>query len=657
MYTESAIRDKIKEYLKQFHKEQVLMLNPTSLFTLPIPENTQLMEFFLEYTGEFRGIVKDAIFHILTAHHKNNYIREDFITLKVKITTPEKFTIKLSDISSDLINSPVSFNALVIEASERKSYIKEAYMYCPVRKCDNRGYYTGTINGIRSQMCNEHGKNEINLILDKTKCRYSFFQELIFQEPLDESRNNSPLEFEGIIKDDQVGDVFAGQKKHVIGIFQAIADTKSKSTNRYKHVIEAISINEFDVKEDLPTEEELEFFKKESSKPDYFLNASKSIAPHIIGMDDVKENILLQLVGGVSYKDVRDYSNTFLIGDPGVAKTQLLLAAMKLEPKSLYTVGSGGSKAGLTIATIKRPNGTFMAQAGALPQCDEGLVCCDEFDKMNPEDRNAMHEAMENGQCTNTKVVKITLQARTKILAAANPLKGKFDPTESIRDQYDIPPALLTRFDNIWNIIDKITDTGDDLIGHQIFAQYDENNNLTEGYFDYDQLRKLIAYTKKLKPKLNKEAETRLLQFYKQIRAKSKDTNQVHIVPRHLHGLIRLSFAHAKFHFKKVADIKDAEAACNILRKSLDSLNVDVTSVKTDTFWDSKKINKNEAIWNIFKKIKDDDGSVDLNEFMLELATTPYFTDYTAQHFIESKMIDGTNQQLRKLAGGRYVKI
>ncbi len=658
IHTASAIRDKIKPYLQENHLQEILLLHPVSKFTLPIPEDTELMEFFLNYTGEFRTIVKDAIIHILTNHHKNNHIREDFVTLKVKITTPQEYTIKLSDISSDLINSPISFNALVLQTSEIKSYIKDAYLYCPENKCGHNGYYEGQPVGIYPHRCMEHGDDNFPiLVLDKSKSKYSFFQELTFQEPLNESRENSPLEFPGVIIDDQVGDVFAGQKKHILGIFKAVSDPKSKSKNRYNHIIEVISINELEEKEILPTPEELEYLQNESKKPDYFANVSRSIAPHIIGMDDVKENILLQLVGGVEHPGIRDYSNTFLVGDPSTSKTQLLLAAMKLEPKSLYSVGSGGSKAGLTIATIKRSNGTFMAQAGALPQCDKGLVCCDEFDKMSPDDRNSIHEAMENGQCTNTKVVNVTLQARTKILAAANPLKGKFDPNESIRDQYDIPPSLLTRFDNIWNIIDEVSNSGDDLIGQQILAQYDDDNNSTEGHFDYEQLRKLVAYTKKIKPTLSKESQTHCLQFYKQIRVNSQGHSHVHIVPRHLHGLIRLTFAHAKLNFKQVTDTKDAEIACDILKKSLASLNVNTSNLETDTFWDSKKINKTDAVWEAFDEVKDANNSVELNDLMQALAETKHFTDSTAQHFIENQLIDGRNQQLRKLVNGRYVKI
>lgn len=658
VYTESAIRDRIREHLNAYHYDEVLLLNPTSKFLFPIPENTELWNLFLTYAGEFSSITKDAVIHIIASHHKNNHVREDFAPLKIKIVTPEQYLLRLSDISSDLINSPVSFNAIVLESSEIKSYVKEAYMYCTKQGCGHSDYYEGSIHGIRPHRCLEHSDN-VELVLDRSKSKFSYFQEVTFQEPLDESRENSPLEYEGIIMDDQVGEVFAGQRKHVIGVFRAVSDGKSKSSssNRFKHVIEVISIVELEVKEELPTNEELEFFKTESKKPDYFINASKSIAPHIIGMDDVKENILLQLVGGVEYEGIRDYSNTFLVGDPSTSKTQLLLAAMKLEPKSLYSVGSGGSKAGLTIGTVKGPNGTFRAQAGAIPQCDRGLVCCDEFDKMSPEDRNSMHETMENGQCTSTKVVRVTLQARTKILAAANPLKGKFNPNESIRDQYDIPPSLLTRFDNIWNIVDVVSNTGDDLIGNQILAQYDETNSATEGYFNYDQLKKLVACTKKLKPKLSKEASTHLLQFYKQIREKSKDHSQVHIVPRHLHGLIRLAFAHAKFNFKEIADLQDAEIACSILKKSLDSLNIDVTNVKTDTFWESKKNNKLDAIWEAFDAVKDEDDTIELTEFMRELANSPFFTEYSAQSFTENKLIDGANQQLQKLAGGRYQRI
>ena len=131
----------------------------------------------------------------------------------------------------------------------------------------------------------------------------------------------------------------------------------------------------------------------------------------------------------------------------------------------------------------------------------------------------------------------------------------------------------------------------------------------------------------------------------------------MHIVPRHLHGLIRLTFAHAKLHFKEIADVKDAQAACTIMQKSLESLNVNTSNPKNDTFWDSKQISKMETVWKTFDKVKDEDNAIEITEFTTELAKTPFFTDYYAQTFTENNLIDGENQQFQKLANGRYRRI
>ena len=207
-----------------------------------------------------------------------------------------------------------------------------------------------------------------------------------------------------------------------------------------------------DVKLVKPTDSELKKLKEDSKEPDFINNVVRSYAPHIYGYSQIKKSLLLQLAGGVNGKRRGDI-NVLLVGDPSMAKSELLKFGKKITQTSIYTSGKGTSSAGLTIGMVKLSDGTMIAQAGVLPLCSGGFAFIDEFDKMNKLDRSSMHEAME--QQTVSRAVagtNLTLPAKTSILAAANPKFGKYDPAESLGENINVPPALLSRFDLIWLI-------------------------------------------------------------------------------------------------------------------------------------------------------------------------------------------------------------
>ena len=248
------------------------------------------------------------------------------------------------------------------------------------------------------------------------------------------------------------------------------------------------------------------------------------------------------MAGGVNGKRRGDI-NVLLVGDPSMAKSELLKFGKKITQTSIYTSGKGTSAAGLTIGMVKLSDGTMIAQAGVLPLCSGGFAFIDEFDKMNKLDRSSMHEAME--QQTVSRAVagtQLTLPAKTSILAAANPKFGKYDPAESLGENINVPPALLSRFDLIWLIKDKVDLHSDMAKANHILNTYSDDKEMEKPYLEPKQLMAYINYIRTAKPKLSNETRREILKIYEKMRQLSKeDESALAIGTRQLEALIRLS--------------------------------------------------------------------------------------------------------------------
>jgi len=635
MKTTSKMYDEMAEVLQAVKWTNIIdSLTPTSTFTLD-PRLKEFSDTYIEAGYDrFIELIRRAIYSIMQQKYTGVDVPSTFADIKIKL---QQDKILMHKISAKHENTVVSFECTIIASDVAKTYIKECKLVCP--KCGYGLSVTCDYNrNLPYEKCVNPECHDARMLPDQDTLVTENIQTVFLNEPLEEARHNSPIMLVGKIKGTNVGTAHVGQKKRVIGLYKTVYDPKKTEHNV---IIDVSYIEDLDdVKLIKPTEKELNKLKEDAKTPEFIDNIVGSFAPHIYGFKDIKKSLLLQLAGGVNGKRRGDI-NILLVGDPSMAKSEMLKFGKKITQTSIYTSGKGTSAAGLTIGMVKLSDGTMIAQAGVLPLCSGGFAFIDEFDKMNKLDRSSMHEAMEQQTVSRAVAgINLTLPAKTSILAAANPKFGKYDPAESLGENINVPPALLSRFDMIWLIKDKVDLHIDMAKANHILNTYSDTKAIEKSYLTPRELMSYINHIRESKPMLADDTRKEILKIYEKMRQLSKeDESALAIGTRQLEALIRLSMAHAKLLFKKTVDVEDVRAVRDILSEMFITFGLDMDKGSFDQSLltgVTGKETKEQVANRVWAESSDPAGNVIITEFMKALSESTTFDETAAKKLFDA---------------------
>uniref|UniRef100_A0A6Q2XKN6 DNA replication licensing factor MCM3 n=1 Tax=Esox lucius TaxID=8010 RepID=A0A6Q2XKN6_ESOLU len=534
-------------------------------------------------------------------------------------------------LTSRYLGNLVCVEGIVTKCSLVRPKITRSVHYCPATKKTLERKYTDltSLDAFPSSTIYPTKDEENNpLETEFGLCTYKDHQTLTIQEmPEKAPAGQLPRSVDVIANDDLVDTVKPGDRVQLVGIYRCLPAKQGGFTSgTFRTILLTNNVKRMS-KEMVPafSAGDINKIKKfcKAHSTDVFEYLSNSLAPSIHGHEYIKKAILCLLLGGNETNlengtRIRGDINILLIGDPSVAKSQLLRYVLHTAPRAIATTGRGSSGVGLTAAvTTDQETGERRLEAGAMVLADRGVVCIDEFDKMSDMDRTAIHEVMEQGRVTIAKAgIMARLNARCSVLAAANPVYGRYDQYKTPMENIGLQDSLLSRFDLLFIVLDQMDADSDREISEHVLRMhryrppgeqegtamplgstvdvfatedpnlnkaaeqelqiYEKKNSILHGHRNKQKtvtmefIKKYIHMAKLLKPILTQEASDHIAEEYAKLRSheqvNSESARTMPVTARALETMIRLATAHAKARMSKTTDLADTEAAMELVQ-------------------------------------------------------------------------------------------
>lgn len=534
---------------------------------------------------------------------KDSLIQDDTYKLKARIyNLPKTAHIKIRDIRADHLGKLIAIKGQIRKTSDVRPKVSYTVFACPVCSTKIPKPQTGTVleQPFLCPSCGRKGKFKLESqeLID--------IQHIVVEEIPEElygaeqPKRISTLLTEDLLDPEEEKKRYPGNNVILVGLVKEIPITGKggEKTTKFEILLDVNSVEMLEeaFEEIKITKEDEKKIKELAQDPEIYKKLVDSFANSIYGYEEIKEAIILQLFGGLKKirpDGTRDRGDVhvLLVGDPGAGKSQLLKVVQTIAPKARYVVGKSASGAGITAAVVRDELLQGWAlEAGALVLANKGIALIDELDKMDPEDRSAMHEAMEQQSITISKAnIQATLRAETSILGAANPKFGRFDPYSPVANQIDMPPTLINRFDLIFIVLDIPDIQKDEKMSAYILnlQKGQQEGKVKQLQIPQDFLKKYIAYAKQTCfPRLTSHAIEEIQNFYVSLRSAAASEEQgvrtVPISPRQLVSLVRLAEASARVRLSPQVLKQDAERAIYLLKACMQAVGTDPETGKFD---------------------------------------------------------------------------
>lgn len=652
-------------------------LNLDAKNLLSYPSTRKLYYQLINYPQEIIPImdhtIKDCLIQIINdANATTSPAQSKLDEIETNVYTIRPYNVNLvekgiRELNPNDIDKLVSVKGLTLRSTSIIPDMKVAFF-----RCNACGHTVGVEidRGVISEptKCPREVCGQTNsMVLIHNRSSFSDKQVIKLQETPDlVPDGQTPHSINLCVYDELVDSCRAGDRVEVCGIFRSTpvrANPRQRALkNLYKTYLDIVHVKKIDkrrlggdvttLEHELAekdqeveqvrkiTAEEEAKIKEISERDDLYEILARSLAPSIYEMDDVKKGILLQLFGGTNKTFTkggryRGDINILLCGDPSTSKSQILQYVHKIAPRGVYTSGKGSSAVGLT-AYITRDIDTKQSvlESGALVLSDGGVCCIDEFDKMSDATRSVLHEVMEQQTISIAKAgIITTLNARTSILASANPINSRYDPNLPVTGNIDLPPPLLSRFDLVYLILDKVDESIDRQLARHLTDMYLEDAPETvnaNSVLPVELLTLYIQYAKEnFNPVMTEEGKNELVRSYVEMRKLGEDARssekRITATTRQLESMIRLSEAHAKMRLSERVELIDVKEAVRLIKSAIKDYatdpvtgRIDMDMIQTGTTAQQRRVQE-DLVSEIMKIIEENNNLIRFNDLSVKL--------------------------------------